>query len=103
MVIYATELVLWLGVFACGGYFNFAPWLKLKIKRRQEQSENAISTEQPNEIWEYRMITSCREWVLQLRSFGLRRRWRARCTPLDALFTLCDERTTIVIPRTRTD
>jgi len=49
MVIYATELVLWLGVFACGGYFNFAPWLKLKIKRRQEQSENAISTEQPNE------------------------------------------------------
>jgi hypothetical protein len=34
MVIYATEFILWLGVFACGGYFNFAPWLRQKISRR---------------------------------------------------------------------
>ncbi|KAH6691268.1 PQ loop repeat-domain-containing protein [Plectosphaerella plurivora] len=28
MVIYGTELVLWLGVFACGGYYNLLPWLR---------------------------------------------------------------------------
>lgn len=28
MVIYGTELVLWIGVFACGGYFNLLPWIK---------------------------------------------------------------------------
>lgn len=30
MVIYGTELVLWLGVFACGGYYNLLPWLRAK-------------------------------------------------------------------------
>ncbi|KAB2573831.1 Uncharacterized protein DBV05_g7510 [Lasiodiplodia theobromae] len=30
MVTYGVELVLWLGVFACGGYFNLWPWLKKK-------------------------------------------------------------------------
>ena len=34
MVIYGTELVLWLGVFACGGYFNFAPWVRRKRSDR---------------------------------------------------------------------
>ncbi|CAI7616980.1 unnamed protein product [Penicillium manginii] len=28
MVIYGTELVLWLGIFICGGIFNFLPWLR---------------------------------------------------------------------------
>jgi hypothetical protein len=28
MVIYATELVLWIGVFMCGAYYNLTPWLK---------------------------------------------------------------------------
>lgn len=28
IVIYATELVLWCRVFACGGYYNFLPWLR---------------------------------------------------------------------------
>lgn len=32
MVIYATEFVLWCGVFACGGYFNLIPWLRQKRK-----------------------------------------------------------------------
>ncbi|KIW68421.1 hypothetical protein PV04_04369 [Phialophora macrospora] len=32
MIIYGSELVLWLGVFACGGYFNLRPWLQ---RRRQ--------------------------------------------------------------------
>jgi hypothetical protein len=30
LVIYGTELVLWLGVFACGGYFNLLPWLRIR-------------------------------------------------------------------------
>lgn len=28
IIIYATELTLWLGVFACGGYFNLIPYVK---------------------------------------------------------------------------
>lgn len=30
MVIYGSELVLWLGVFACGWYYNFLPWIRKK-------------------------------------------------------------------------
>jgi PQ loop repeat len=41
MAIYGTELALWLGVFACGGYFNLVPWVKRRLKvknsRRSEQ------------------------------------------------------------------
>lgn len=28
MVIYATELVLWIGIFICGAYYNLVPWIK---------------------------------------------------------------------------
>lgn len=35
MVIYGTELVLWLGVFACGGYYNLTPWLRKHLKNRK--------------------------------------------------------------------
>ncbi|EPS36597.1 hypothetical protein H072_9822 [Dactylellina haptotyla CBS 200.50] len=28
MVIYGSELVLWIGVMACGGWFNLKPWLR---------------------------------------------------------------------------
>jgi hypothetical protein len=34
MAIYATELLLWLGVFACGGYYNLVPWIRKQIERR---------------------------------------------------------------------
>lgn len=30
LVIYGTELVLWIGVFACGGYYNLVPWIMKK-------------------------------------------------------------------------
>ncbi|KAH0309561.1 PQ loop repeat protein, partial [Aureobasidium melanogenum] len=30
LVIYGVELVLWLGIFACGGYYNLRPWLREK-------------------------------------------------------------------------
>jgi|SRR5579871_1112331 len=32
IIIYATELTLWLGVFACGGYFNLLPYVKKILK-----------------------------------------------------------------------
>lgn len=35
LVIYGTELTLWCGVFACGFYYNFRPWMKQKLRRRQ--------------------------------------------------------------------
>jgi hypothetical protein len=35
LVIYGTELVLWLGVFACGAVYNLPPW----IRSRREQSK----------------------------------------------------------------
>lgn len=30
MVIYGTELALWIGVFMCGAYYNLVPWLRNK-------------------------------------------------------------------------
>jgi hypothetical protein len=39
MVIYATELVLWLGVFACGAWFNLRPWLRARRLRRQSLTD----------------------------------------------------------------
>jgi hypothetical protein len=36
MVIYATELVLWLGVFACGAWFNLRPWVRMKLSKPAE-------------------------------------------------------------------
>ena len=41
IIIYGTELVLWIGVFACGGYYNLRPWLEGKMKA----SRSAPSTE----------------------------------------------------------
>lgn len=39
MVIYATEFVLWCGVFACSGYFNLMPWIRQKIMSRRRERE----------------------------------------------------------------
>jgi PQ loop repeat len=36
MVIYGSELALWIGVFACGGYYNLRPWLRKRVDRRRE-------------------------------------------------------------------
>lgn len=37
MVIYGTELVLWLGVFACGGYYNLVPWWQRMRSGEEDQ------------------------------------------------------------------
>ncbi|KAJ4991440.1 pq loop repeat protein [Stagonosporopsis vannaccii] len=34
IVIYGTELVLWMGIFTCGAYYNLVPWLKEKRLER---------------------------------------------------------------------
>ncbi|KAJ5088059.1 hypothetical protein N7456_011675 [Penicillium angulare] len=39
IVIYGTEFVLWLGIFACGGVFNLLPWLKTRSKRVETSQE----------------------------------------------------------------
>jgi hypothetical protein len=49
MVIYATELILWIGVFACGGYFNLAPWVRERMSARlaaQEQAQLQLQQQQ---------------------------------------------------------
>ena len=49
MAIYGTELLLWLGVFACGGYFNFLPWTRRELKRRRERPRRDESRERGEE------------------------------------------------------
>ncbi|KAK1453081.1 hypothetical protein CMEL01_04740 [Colletotrichum melonis] len=41
VVIYATEFVLWCGVFACGGYFNFLPWARKRLQAREEAGRSS--------------------------------------------------------------
>ncbi|KAI4730378.1 PQ loop repeat protein [Aureobasidium sp. EXF-10728] len=45
IVIYGTELVLWLGIFACGGYYNLRPWIQ-RQRTSRTQSSNADEDEQ---------------------------------------------------------
>lgn len=33
MVIYGSELALWVGIFVCGAVFNLLPWLRMHSKR----------------------------------------------------------------------
>ncbi|KAK7432315.1 hypothetical protein QQZ08_001262 [Neonectria magnoliae] len=42
VVIYATEFVLWCGVFACGGYYNFLPWMKKRWFNRASKVEPEV-------------------------------------------------------------
>jgi len=51
MVIYATEFVLWCGIFACGGYFNFIPWFRAKLSARaDEKREEGGVFRRPGEV-----------------------------------------------------
>ncbi|KAL6870300.1 PQ loop repeat domain-containing protein [Trichoderma novae-zelandiae] len=45
MVIYGTELALWIGVFACGGYFNLLPWIKQHLRAPSETHESRSASE----------------------------------------------------------
>lgn len=35
LVIYGTELILWIGIFACGGYYNLVPWIRKQMEKRR--------------------------------------------------------------------
>jgi hypothetical protein len=48
IVIYATEFVLWCGVFACGGYYNFLPWAKKRWSGRSKTTP-AVDEAQPSD------------------------------------------------------
>ena len=50
MAIYGTELALWLGIFACGGYFNLRPWIKTIVNGRRHRTEDLgqSETHRPN-------------------------------------------------------
>ncbi|KAJ5081833.1 hypothetical protein NUU61_010097 [Penicillium alfredii] len=43
IVIYGTELALWLGIFLCGGVFNLLPWLRRRSKRREEALQEPVT------------------------------------------------------------
>lgn len=51
IIIYATELTLWLGVFACGGYFNLLPYVKKMLQAygcwMEPQGKRDHTTTQP--------------------------------------------------------
>ncbi|GKT52126.1 uncharacterized protein ColSpa_12307 [Colletotrichum spaethianum] len=46
IVIYATEFVLWCGVFACGGYYNFLPWMRKKLLAREDDAGGTRSVDE---------------------------------------------------------
>ncbi|KAL2890963.1 PQ loop repeat protein [Ceratocystis lukuohia] len=41
IVIYASEFVLWCGVFACGGWYNLRPWIKKKLSNYRMREKSA--------------------------------------------------------------
>ena len=50
MVIYGSELVLWIGVMAAGGYYNLIPWIQQRLEQhRSHRSER--SDAQPNAVY----------------------------------------------------
>ncbi|KAK2060667.1 hypothetical protein LY76DRAFT_404731 [Colletotrichum caudatum] len=46
IVIYATEFMLWCGVFACGGCYNFLPWMKKRWLVREDSAGETTSVQQ---------------------------------------------------------
>ncbi|KAK7756485.1 hypothetical protein SLS62_001319 [Diatrype stigma] len=39
LVVYGTELALWIGVMVCGVVFNLRPWIKSKRKKKGDESQ----------------------------------------------------------------
>ena len=37
LIIYGVELTLWIGIFACGGYYNLSPWLQAKVDAKRSE------------------------------------------------------------------
>ncbi|RVD89717.1 uncharacterized protein DFL_000712 [Arthrobotrys flagrans] len=63
MVIYGSELVLWIGVMACGGWFNLKPWVERWLKRKRQEGSQMMDMEQDqsrrgNAVMEHNMPSS---------------------------------------------
>lgn len=50
IVIYASELLLWMGVFACGGYYNLGPYLRRKRSEFWRSRDNGHSSPSEREL-----------------------------------------------------
>lgn len=51
MVIYGTELVLWIGVFICGVIFNLVPWIRGRSEKQvqdREQEQDVVLHQMPS-------------------------------------------------------
>jgi len=55
LVIYGTELLLWIGVFACGGYYNLTPWVRGKMMKN---GKRGTTQERPDNITQHDMPSS---------------------------------------------
>jgi hypothetical protein len=44
MVIYGTELVLWIGIFLCGAYYNLFPWLRGQYNRAGQEATAPVDS-----------------------------------------------------------
>lgn len=55
LVIYGAELLLWIGVFACGGYYNLTPWLRGKMAK---SGRHGSTQERPNAITQHDIPSS---------------------------------------------
>jgi hypothetical protein len=44
MVIYGTELVLWIGIFVCGAYYNLIPWMNTRRAKRNSEHDRSDDT-----------------------------------------------------------
>ncbi|KJZ76360.1 hypothetical protein HIM_04089 [Hirsutella minnesotensis 3608] len=65
LVVYGSELVLWLGVMACGGYYNFRPWLKDQFGRQESAPCPATMTlhEMPSSSSVFRTVSADSEFL----------------------------------------
>lgn len=43
IIIYGTELTLWMGIFICGGMFNLRPWIKERSEQRDGNLQGPVS------------------------------------------------------------
>lgn len=43
VIMYATELVLWIGIFACGAYYNLYPWLQDKYGKTCKSTTSSVA------------------------------------------------------------
>ncbi|KAJ5901776.1 hypothetical protein N7495_002304 [Penicillium taxi] len=57
MVIYGTELTLWLGIFTCGAIFNLVPWLKTRSKKSETPQEPITLHQMPSSTSVFRTIS----------------------------------------------